>query len=340
LGQLLASDLDWMVMKALEKDRNRRYDTPGSFAEDIDRYLRREAVLARPPSLLYKLSKFAQRNRAAVLTGAAIALALLVGTTLAAWQAVVATQAKQDALAAAEAEKKAKELAQTREAETNAVLEFVDNRMLDAARPEGQEGGLGYAVTLKQTVETALPFVKMSFTNQPLIEARLRLTLGRSFLYLGEARIAAQQNEAARAIYTKQLGPEHPDTLRSMYNLANSYAELGRHADALKLHEQTLALQKARLGLEHRDTLRSINGAATTYAALGGRVDALKLRKDTLAVKKANLGLDHPDTLLSMYSLANSYTVLGRHADALKLRKETLVLMKAKLGPDHPDTLR
>jgi eukaryotic-like serine/threonine-protein kinase len=69
LAQLLAGELDWVVMKALEKDRNRRYDTPGHFAEDIERYLRREVVLARPPSKVYQVKKFVQRHRAAVLTG-------------------------------------------------------------------------------------------------------------------------------------------------------------------------------------------------------------------------------------------------------------------------------
>jgi serine/threonine protein kinase len=83
LAQLLAGDLDWVVLKALNKDRNRRYGTPGNFAEDIERYLRHEAILARPPSTAYKLKKFAQRNRAAVLTAAAVAAALLGGTAVA-----------------------------------------------------------------------------------------------------------------------------------------------------------------------------------------------------------------------------------------------------------------
>src|SRR5262249_42287739 len=173
-----------------------------------------------------------------------MAAALLVGAAVATWQAVVATRAQQDALAAAAAEKDAKELAQAREAETKAVLQFVENRVIAAARPQGQAGGLGHSVTLAQAVQAALPFVEKSFTNPPLLAARLRLTLGKSFLYLGEARIAAAQIEAARAIYTQRLGPDHPDTLESMYNLANSYNDLARHADALKLHEQTLALRK------------------------------------------------------------------------------------------------
>jgi serine/threonine protein kinase/tetratricopeptide (TPR) repeat protein len=340
LANLLAGDLDWAVMKALEKDRNRRYDTPGSFAEDIDRYLRREPLVARPPSTVYKVKKFALRHRAAVLTGAAMAAALLVGAAVATWQAVVATRAKQDALAAARAEKAAKELAQARETETRAVLEFVENRVFAAARPAGQAGGLGRDVTLARAVQTALPFVQNSFTNQPLIEARLRMTLGQSFGDLGKAKIAADQYQTALALYRKHLGSDHPDTLRSMHHLAISCAALGRHTDALALREQTLALRKARLGRDHPDTLRSMNCLACSYAALRRRTDALALREQTLALMTARLGPNHPDTLRTRYCLANSYTVLGRHADALRLREQALAVQKARLGPDHPDTLR
>ncbi len=97
LVQLLAGDLDWLVMKALEKDRNRRYDTPGSFAEDIERYLHDEAILARPPSMPYKVKKFAQRNRATVITTATIAASLILGIVLTSWQAVRALAAEERA---------------------------------------------------------------------------------------------------------------------------------------------------------------------------------------------------------------------------------------------------
>jgi serine/threonine protein kinase len=340
LARLLAGDLDWAVMKALEKDRNRRYDTPASFATDIERYLRREALLARPPSTLYKVKKFALRNRAAVLTGAAVAAALLAGAAVAAWQAVVATRAIRDALAAVEAEKAAKALAQARETETRAVLEFVENRMLAAARPKGQAGGLDRQVTLRQVVEAALPCVGKSFTDQPLIEARLRLTMGLSFWYLGDAKTAAEQFQRARALCAKHLGPDHRYTLRSVHNLAMSYHDLGRYADARRLHEETLARQRAGLGPDHPDTLRTMHSLANSYAALCRRDAALQLREETLALRQSRLGPEHPDTLLSMYSLANSYTVLGRHADAVRLRERALALQKANLGLDHPDTLR
>jgi tetratricopeptide (TPR) repeat protein len=339
LVQLLSGDLDWVVMKALEKNRGRRYATPGSFAEDIERYLRDEAILARPPSRAYRLKKFAQRNRATVLTVAVVAAALVAGTAVSVWQAFRATRAETWALVAAEAEKKAKEDALAREAETKAVLGFVETRIIAAARPERESEGLGRKVTLRKAIESALPYVDKSFPNQPLIEARLRQTLGMSFLALGDARTAAEQELAARALYARHRGPDHPDTLASMNNLAASYEGLGRYAEALRLYEETLALRKAKLGPDHPDTLASMSNLANSYEDLGRRAEALKLREETLALRKAKLGPDHPDTLSSMNNLANSYDDLGRHAEALKLREETLALRKAKLGPDHPDTL-
>src|SRR5262249_38190214 len=142
----------------------------------------------------------------------------------------------------------------------------------------GWEGGLGRDVLLGQAVEAALPFVESSFRNQPLIEARLRLTLGTSFLYRGEGRKAAEQYEAAHALYARHRGPEHPDTLASMHLLASSYAALGRHADALRLREHTLAMRTATLGADHPDTLASMSNLANSYELLGRPADALRLR--------------------------------------------------------------
>ncbi len=340
LVQVLAGDLDWVVMKALEKDRDRRYATPGNLAEDIERYLRNDAVLARPPSAVYRLKKLAQRNRAAVLAVALVVAALLAGTAAATWQAIRATRAENRALLAAAAEKEAKDQALARETETKAVLDFVENRVFAAARPEGQGGGLGRDVALRKAIESALPYVDKGFRQQPLIEARLRLTLARSFYYLGDGRTAAEQEETARDLYARYLGPDHPDTLRAMHYLGSSYDLIGRLSESLKLREETLALYRAKLGPDHPDTLASMNNLALSYGSLGRETDALKLRQETLALTTAKLGPDHSDTLMMMNNLANSYFALGRYNDALKLREETLALYKAKSGAEHPDTLR
>ena len=338
LTRLLFGDLDLIVMKALEKDRARRYATPGSLADDIERYLRGEAILARPPSAMYKAKKFAQRHRATALVGFAMAAALMVGAAVAVWQAVAATRASNKASTALVAETKAKESAQSESAKSQAVLEFVEGHVLSMARPEGH-GGLGGDASLRRTLAAAVPYVAQSFKDQPLIEARLRMTLGTSFWYLGDGQPAAEQYSAARDLYAKHCGPNHPDTLRAMTGLAKSYYAMGRHADAATLCEETLALQNAQLGPDHPDTLASRITLASIYVRLRRHADALALHEETMALQKAILGTDHPDMLLSMNILASIYCALDRHADSLQLHEETLALRRDKLGWDHPDTL-
>jgi non-specific serine/threonine protein kinase/serine/threonine-protein kinase len=325
LARELRGELDWIVMKALEKDRDRRYSTPAALAEDVDRYLRREAILARPPSLAYRLAKFCRRNRAVVLGLTTIAAALLVGTTVAVWQAVAATRARNEANA--------------KEAETRAVLDFVDKRIMAAARPEGQASGLGHEVTLRLALEAALPVVDTSFAGQPLIEARLRMTLGDSFRYLGEPRIAADQYQRARALYLEELGPDDNRTLESVSSLADSYASLGKLPEALTLREDTLARRRRTLGPDHRDTLRSMHSLAKSYAEHGKDDEALKLDEQTLEIQKARLGLDDPDTLASMTNRALGYASKERFTEALEQFQEVLALRRKKYGPTHPDTL-
>jgi tetratricopeptide (TPR) repeat protein len=340
LRRVLRGDLDWVVIKSLEKDRNRRYATPGNFADDIERYLEHDAIVARPPSTAYRLKKLIRRNRVAVSTAAAVVVALLVGIAAATWQALRATRAEQAALVAAAAEKGAKDDALAREAETKAVLGFVENRVFAAARPEGQEGGLGRDVTMRKAIDAALKYVNEGFAKEPLIEARLRLTLGKSYYYLGEGRKAAEQEEAALAIYARLRGPDDPDTLRATQNLASSYDIQGRGDEALKLREEVLAKRKAILGPDHPDTISSMNNLGLSYGNAGRFADALKIREEVLARSKATQGKEHHDTLMAMNNLANAYFALGRNDDALKLREETLTLYKQKYGPDHPDTLR
>jgi eukaryotic-like serine/threonine-protein kinase len=339
LTQLLAGDLDWIVLKAMEKDRNRRYDSPGSFAADITRYLRHEAILARPLSIVYKLRKFVRRNQAMVGTVLAVALALVAGTAIATWQAIVATVAKDEALNAAVAEKQAKEMAQTREAETRAVLEFVEEYIFARARPEGQDGGLGRTVTLRQAVDAALPYVEKSFPDQPLIEARLRQSLGTSFFYLGEAKTAADQAETARRLYAQHLGPEHLDTLRSMANLANALDAQGQLQEALVLRERVWALLKVKLGPDHPFTLQNMSHLAISYANVGRYTEALALREQTQALMEVKLGPDHPTTLRGYGYLASIYRAMGRFDEVNKILVAIVPRLQAKLGPNHPDTL-
>src|SRR5262245_51165087 len=166
LTKLVRGELDWIVLKALEKDRSRRYETATAFAADVQRHLADEPVLACPPSAAYRLRKLVRRNKGPVLAACLVCLAVLAGTAVSVWQAARADQQRRlaeanerKAVAAAEAEAEANRAAQAREAEARAVLEFVEQRVIAAARPEGQDGGLGRDVTLRKALEAALAFL-------------------------------------------------------------------------------------------------------------------------------------------------------------------------------------
>jgi serine/threonine protein kinase/tetratricopeptide (TPR) repeat protein len=334
LNGLVRGELDWIVMKCLEKDRNRRYETANGLAHDIENYLHDEPVLAGPPSAGYRLRKFVRRNKGPVLAAGLIVLALVggvIGTTVGLFRANNASRAEAEQRHIAE---KNEMTAREREAEIQAVLDFVENKVFAAAQPKDQEGGLGYDVKLVDAMKAVLPLVEKSFKDQPLIEARLRMTLGSSFWTLGEAKIADDQFQLARAVRTKQLGSDHPDTLSSSYMLALSCFDLGRNADALKLLEETLAFRKAKLGPDHQATLKTMNVLASVYSKLDRHEAALKLREETLVLQKAKLGPGHRDTLATMNNMGLAYAALGRHDDAVKLLEATLKLMKANI-PEH-----
>ena len=151
-------------------------------------------------------------------------------------RAVAAENLAQERLVEA---KEQKQRADDEAQNTKAVLWFVENKVLAAARPEGQEGGLGREVTVRRALEAALPTVALSFAQQPLTEARLRMTLVSSFLYLGDFKLALQQHERARELFARFRGPDHADTFQSMNDLALCYGALGRHTEAIKLQEET-----------------------------------------------------------------------------------------------------
>ena len=303
-----------------------------------------------------------QSKRRRILQWAAVAVVCVLtsGVIVSLWQAKRAKWAEAEALLkqrdaedaqkaeseerlraikAAAAEKQAKEKALAKEREANAVVAFFEDWVFAAARPKGLGGGLGKGVTLREAIVASRSALATGFKDQPLVEARLRRTLGNTFHYLADYKAAAEQYERVEAIFTERLGPEHPDTLQCLQNRANVYDVLGRKPEALKLREETLAIQRRVLRQDDPDTLSTMSNLAVSYYDLGRHADALKLRIETLAIQERVLGPNHLDTIGSKINLAVSYDAVGRHADALKLREETLDQCKRVLPADHSYTL-
>jgi len=360
LGRFVKGELDWIVMKALAKERDRRYETANGFAKDVERFLNQEPVNAGPPSAGYKLRKFVQRNKTPVAAATLVLLALVLGVAGTTWGLIAARRAaaaeraakldaehqRENALQAAGREAEQRERAEksraealAKEAEANAVVKFFADRVLAAGRPKGEAGGLGHDVSLQDAVKASLPALATSFKNQPLVEARLHQTLGTTFALLGDYLAAARELAQARDLFARHLGPEHSDSLDAMINLAACYESLSRHAESLRLREEIAGIRKRSLPPDDPRALLSNLSLASSYAAMGRHAEALKLREEVVAARKRTFPRNDPETLWSMANLSSSYEALNRQDEALRLREETLTLRRQVLPPDHPDTL-
>jgi serine/threonine protein kinase/tetratricopeptide (TPR) repeat protein len=379
LAKLVRGELDWIVMKAIEKDRTRRYETASGLARDIERYLAGDPVEAGPPSASYRLRKFAQKHRMALVTAGAIAGLLATAAALSTWQAVRATAAERRAAAEAQRATAAESTAREEAAKAKAVNEFLTQDILTQAEPA--KNSVEDNVKLLDVLDRAADKVGDRFADQPQVEAELRGTIAATYHGLGafaraERQVRAQLEierrlrggESAEALgalgqlghyrdhlgdsqaaadllrqaadgLSRRLGPDHPDTLATRNNLAVAYFAAGRTSEAIALYEETLKLRTSKLGPDHPGTLTSRNNLATAYNAAGRTAEAIALHDETLRLMTSKLGPDHPDTLTSRNNLAEAYRNAGRMAEAMAMHEQTLKLSKSKVGAQHPLTL-
>ncbi|WP_165073756.1 serine/threonine-protein kinase [Paludisphaera rhizosphaerae] len=330
LGRFVRGDLDWVVMKALEKDRSRRYDSAAAFGADLERFLNHEPVSAGPPTLRYRLGKFAARNRAAVTAASLIFLSLAAGT-------VAATLGMMEARRQRDAADKA-----LHQAETNLDYARKGNAILgsvfEGLNPE-RITDRPLQDVLKENLATAARDLDAAGLGDPSAVAEMQQTLGVSLMGLGDYDAATALLEKAAADLAEKLGPDDRKTLVCRTALGEIHRTAGRLDKAVPLLDATLATMKAKLGPDDPDTLTCMNNLALAYRDAGRFAEAVALWEPALAARKAKLGPDDPATLLAMNSLANGYMDLGRFAEATSLWEQALAGRKAKLGPDHPHTL-
>jgi serine/threonine protein kinase/tetratricopeptide (TPR) repeat protein len=342
----LARDLETVCLKCLEKEPPKRYATAGALADDLGRFLAGEPIRARPVGALGRTWRWCRRKPLVASLAGALGLLVigsLVGLTALYLNADAQRQRAEGAeeslhQAVAEAragEKKARKSA----ANMKAMLEFFQKQVLAAPRPKGQQGGLGRDATILAALDQAEPGLAKSFAGKPLVEASIRQALGHTYWFASEYQKAIRQHRRALALRRAQLGPDHPETLKSMVSLAQDYWGAGQPPKALALYRETFRLCKARSGPNDSETLWSMKGLADALQATGRLAEAMPLYEEALRRAKKALGRRHPDTLIYMDNLANAYRVAGRVPEGLRLFDETLRLEKDKLGPNHPDTL-
>ncbi len=327
INKLFAGDVWTIVRRALEKDKTRRYQSASELAEDIRRYLADEPIAARPPSAMYQLSMLARRNKALVGGVAAALAALIVGAGLATWQAIRATDAH------AEAEQRLAEAEKSRD-DANAVVETLAG-MLSSANP----ASLGRDVTIKDVLDQAMPTFDRKWHNRPLIEARLRASIGVTYMTLGEYGPAETHLTAALANRRRMLGAEHVDTLASTEDLARLRRRQGRYEEAEPLLREVLDGRRRVLGPEHADTLSSMSQLGHLYIGQKRLGEAETLLASAYETRLRLFGESHTYTLDSTHNLALLYHKQGRTDDAERFFRTALKHRRESLGPHHSHTL-
>jgi serine/threonine protein kinase/tetratricopeptide (TPR) repeat protein len=259
LAKEVRGELDWIVMKCLEKDRTRRYETANGLARDVERYLADEPVEACPPSKGYRLRKFARKHRQLLATAAAFALLLVLGIVFSAVQAVRARTAERQALEnEAEANRERDEaVAQRERADRNYELarQAVDNYLSKVTDNERLQQADLHAMR-KELLESALPFYE-KFARQEGDDPAGAAERGRAYHRLGRVRETLGEHEEARADFGQMdtifapLAAAHPDVpdfrrylALSRFELARSLTNTNQFIESDKPRREALAIQE------------------------------------------------------------------------------------------------
>ncbi len=366
-NRMYRGDIETIVGKALEKDKNRRYASAAGLAGDIRRYLNDEPIVARPASASYQLQKFARRHKAIVIGVASVFAVLVLGIVVSTWQAVKARRAQQDA--------------ERQSAIAQAVNDFLQKDLLRQASAYNQAKP-DPNITVRTALDRAAQNIEGKFKSQPDVEIAIRMTIGDTYQELGlypEARtqeeramelghrvfgdsdartlkamsglgnLAALQSRfpEAEALLVKAtdglkraLGPDNPDTLRTTDFLGTVYWHEGKFAQAESLYEQLIPTDRRALGQERDETVRAMSNLALVYSAQGKYAKTESLQTQALEIERRVKGPEHPDTLMLMNNLANTYHAESKCALAEPLHKEAWEIERRVLGPEHPDTIK
>ncbi|OHB79203.1 MAG: hypothetical protein A2Z25_18540 [Planctomycetes bacterium RBG_16_55_9] len=322
LQKLIRADLDWIVMKTLEKDRSRRYDSVSEFTADIRRYLNNEPVLAGPPTALYRITKFIKRRRGLVTATAGIAAALITGmfaTTMMYYRAEHSR--RQESAARAEAQ---------------TIIDFLTNDLLASVYPEKAKS---QEVTVRYILETASKNLETKFARSPLAEAEIRQTLGLTYEKLGDYKAAEPHLERSLKLCQKQLGEENPITLTAWNHLGWLYWNQGRYDEAEPLLVKVLQARVRILGERHPETIDSMSNLGWQYMCQARFEEGKQLITKVLDVGVSILGQEHPAVLKSMHGLACGYMTLEKVAEAEALAAKGLNISQRVLGQEHELTL-
>jgi eukaryotic-like serine/threonine-protein kinase len=349
LTRFIRGDLDWIVMKCLEKDRTRRYETANGLATDIRRHLENEPVLACPPSTAYRFQKMVRRNKVMVSATAVVFVVLLLGVVVSTSQAIRATSAKAQALAE-------KRRADDEAAKQEAVNRFL-NEMLASADPDhlsANDQTKGRNITIVEVLdEAARQLDAGSLKERPAIEAAIRQTLGRTYLNLDHPESAETHLLRALKLNQQIYGELSDNTIESLTDMSFLRGRQNHTLQSEKLMREIIAKEQQLHGKEHPHVALALIRLADILVAqckggseMGTDVNMKKIveaeasYREAMAMQRRLLPRESLDLSYSLTGLANlMVTFLLNDVEAEPLLREALQIQTTVLGPKHLATV-
>jgi serine/threonine protein kinase/tetratricopeptide (TPR) repeat protein len=363
LGTILRGELDWIVMKALEKDRTRRYETANGLATDVRRYLAGDTVAAAPPSASYRLRKFVKRHRGRVIAGGIVAASLVlgvIGTTVGllralgekeradaqAVKAMLAAAAEAQAkVAAQENERKARDEAQRAQAakaaetKARARAETISAFVTTALRASDAENAGGRPdTTILAAMDSAIADLESGrFRDDPETEAVLKNTI--ATILRNNGRVAKAHALAVQVLETYQRlhQGDHADVAASLNGVAIVTDALGRKAEAETLMVKSLEMYRRLYADENMHVAALLNNVGELRVALGRAAQAEPLLVQSLEMHQRLFGSDDEAVAKCLDNLAGARHALGRLDEAEDLYVQALDMRRRLYAGDHPD---
>ncbi len=347
LGLALRGDLDWIIMKALEKDRARRYETANGFAADIDRYLKDEPVTASPPSAAYRLRKLIRRNKQAFAVTAVVAVLLTFGSIGTAVGFVRATYAEGRALQAAESAERARaqEAAQRRLADEQTVKARAERDKAERVTKFLTDMLAGVAPSVAQGRDTTLlreimgrtaERVGAELADQPEVEAAIRSHLGVTFLQIRALEPAEENLERALALYQRINPEDNDDTASSLNNLGEARQFQERYAEAEELMRAGVAMRRRLVSGDDPDLAWSITDLGNLLVDMDQYEEGEALLLEAMEMNRRMFGDNHEDVAVGLNSLGNLKHYLGALDEAEAYYRRALAAHEATLSARHP----
>ena len=332
LSRLVRGDLDWIVMKALAKERDRRYDSAIGLANDVERFLNHEPVTAGPPTAAYRMRKFVRRNRGRVVAAALVLLALvvgIVGTTLGLIEAR-ASRARKVAPGRGD---------QAEAAGRTKMNEILGSIFKDLDPYEAEKDGKPLAALLGERLDRATAEIEGEAIGDPLAVARMQVVLGRSLLGLGlRGEAIAVADQGPRPPSPPGSAPTTPKRSRACNSSRGPTSGRGRRTGPSSSTRRPSPSAGRSSGPDHVETLRSRLGLVRAFIYADQPDRAAKLAEELLPLMRANLGRDHLDTLECMHLLASSCNYTGRldRAPRSTRRPSAVEGETRRPPPEHP----